>query len=416
MFSLKKKHFFAIVALLTAMLLPAGSFAEESAVKPQEKPAGKPATKKAAKKKAKAAPKAAAKPAAKAGAEEKKEPQQAKPAPEKETKEAAKEVAAEPASEPGSEPATEPAAEPEQEPAAPERSPALVRVNGTPITKLDVERAVKVMMAQNKIDQPLPPELQKQAESAALEQLTSAELLYQEASRSEIPDLDRLVEAKLTQNRQKFKTEAELVEALNTLEMTQLDLEDFTRKEIVLSTFIAERFESKVTVSDEEVKKFYDDNLNTYFKKPESVKASHILVGIYDKATPEDKKKAREKAEALLKRLQAGEDFAALAKDESTCPSASQGGNLGEFGRGEMVPQFEEAAFKLKPGEMSGVVETKFGYHIIKVTEKQESTAEKLETVKPTIVEFLKKQKAQQELASFINDLKKEAKIEKVKM
>jgi len=117
-----------------------------------------------------------------------------------------------------------------------------------------------------------------------------------------------------------------------------------------------------------------------------------------------------------LKRLQAGEDFAALAKKESTCPSATQGGDLGEFGRGEMVPEFEDAAFKLKPGETSGVVETKFGYHIIKVTAKQEPVVEKLEEVRTKIVEFLKKQKAQQELTNFINDLKKEAKIEKVKM
>uniref|UniRef100_C6E6B4 PpiC-type peptidyl-prolyl cis-trans isomerase n=1 Tax=Geobacter sp. (strain M21) TaxID=443144 RepID=C6E6B4_GEOSM len=355
MFSLKKMHFFAIGALLTAMLLPAGSFAEESAAPPEEKPAGQPAAKKAAN-------------------------------------------------------------EPAEKPAAAQKSPAVVRVNGTPITQLDVERAVKVMLAQNKIDQPLPPELQKQAESAALEQLTAAELLYQEASKSKIPDLDKMIEQKVSQNRQKFKTEAELVEALSALEMTLPDLEEFTRKEIVLSTYIAEHFQTKASVSDEEVKKFYDDNLNTYFKKPESVKASHILVGTDEKATPEDRKKAKEKAEALLKRLQAGEEFAALAKDESTCPSATQGGNLGEFGREEMVPQFEEAAFKLKPGEMSGVVETKFGYHIIKVTGKQEAAAEKLESVKETIVEFLKKQKAQQELSSFIDKLKKEAKIEKVNM
>ncbi|ACH39526.1 peptidylprolyl cis-trans isomerase, PpiC-type [Citrifermentans bemidjiense Bem] len=351
MFSLKKKHLLVIASLLTAMLLPAGSFAEESAATPQEKPAGQPAAKKAA-----------------------------------------------------------------NEPAAAQKSPAVVRVNGTPITKLDVERAVKVMLAQNKVDQPIPPELQKQAESAALEQLTSAELLYQEASKSKIPDLDKMIEQKVSQNRQKFKTEAELVEALSALEMTLPDLEEFTRKEIVLSTYIAEHFQNKASVSDEEVKKFYDDNLNQYFKKPESVKASHILVGTDEKSTPEDKKKAKEKAEALLKRLQAGEDFAAVAKGESTCPSASEGGDLGEFGRGQMVPEFEEAAFKLKPGEMSGVVETKFGYHIIKVTGKQEAAAEKLENVKETIVEFLKKQKEQQELSNFIDELKKKAKIEKVEL
>jgi peptidyl-prolyl cis-trans isomerase C len=290
----------------------------------------------------------------------------------------------------------------------------MVRVNGTPITRLEMDRAVKVMLAQNQIQQPLAPELMKQAQEAALEQLTSAELLYQEASKVEIKDLDKQIADKVAQNRAKFATEAEFDKALKSVDMTQKDLQDFTRKDLVISSFIETQYASKVTVSDAEAKKFYDDNLEKYFKKPESARASHILIGSDEKATPEERKKAKEKAEALLKKVKAGEDFAALAKSDSTCPSSSQGGDLGSFGRGQMVPAFEKAAFALKPGEVSDVIETQFGYHIIKLTEKQEASTEKFETVKPKINEYLKREKTQKSIVELVEKLKTTAKIEKL--
>ncbi|HBA89521.1 MAG TPA: peptidylprolyl isomerase [Geobacter sp.] len=298
----------------------------------------------------------------------------------------------------------------------PAASQTVVRINGTAITRLDVDRAVKVMLAQNQIEQPLPPESMKEAESAALEQLTSAEILYQEASKLAIKDLDKQIAEKVAQNRSKFKSDAEFEEALKGIDMTAKDLHDFTRKDIVINNFIQTQFASKATATEAEAKKFYDDNMEQYFKKPEVARASHILIGIDEKATAEERKKAKEKAEALLKRIKGGEDFAAIAKSDSSCPSASQGGDLGVFGRGQMVPPFEDAAFGLKPGEVSGVVETQFGYHIIKLVDKQASSAEKFENVKDKITEFLKKEKMQKELSAFIDQLRKTAKIEQEKL
>jgi len=298
----------------------------------------------------------------------------------------------------------------------PKTSPSdpLVRVNGTAITRLEVDRAVKVLLAQNQMQQPVAAEIMKQAQDAALEQLTSAELLYQEAVKLEIKDLDKQVTDRLAQNRAKFATDADLDKALKGVDMTQKDMQDFTRKDIIINNYIDKEFVAKTAITDAEARKFYEENLEKYFKKPESMRASHILIGADEKASAEDRKKAKEKAEAILKRVKGGEDFAAVAKKDSSCPSASQGGDLGSFTRGQMVPPFEKAAFALKPGEISDVVETQFGYHVIKMTEKQEATTEKFEDVKGKIGDFLKREKVQKAITDRIAELRKTAKLEKL--
>lgn len=303
----------------------------------------------------------------------------------------------------------------EQPKEQPKTSPSdtMARVNGTIITRMELDRAVKVMLAQNQMQQPLAPEVMKQAEAAALDQLTSAELLYQEALKLEMKDLDKQVAEKVALNRAKFSTEAEFEKALKGVDMTAKDMLDFTRKDLVIGNFIDKRFGVKAVVSEADARKFYDENLDNYFKKPESARASHILIGTDEKASAEDRKKAKEKAEAVLKRVKAGEDFAALAKSDSSCPSSAQGGDLGSFGRGQMVPSFEKASFALKPGEVSDVVETQFGYHVIKLTEKQEASTEKFDEVKGKITEFLKREKMQKDVSEFIVELKKTAKVEK---
>jgi peptidyl-prolyl cis-trans isomerase C len=123
-------------------------------------------------------------------------------------------------------------------------------------------------------------------------------------------------------------------------------------------------------------------------------------------------KAARAKIDGVLKRAKAGEDFAALAKENSADGSASQGGDLGFFPRGRMVPAFDQAAFALKPGEISEVVTSEFGYHIIKLTEKKVGATVPFEEVKPQVLEYLNNQKKQQRVDSFIDEAKKRAKIE----
>ena len=286
----------------------------------------------------------------------------------------------------------------------------IVKVNGTIITRAEMDRAMKVLSAQNQMGQQNPAS--KTAEDAVIEQLISAELLFQAGTKLGVADLDKQVADKVAQGKAKFKTDAEYENALKSAGLTPKSLEELLRKDIVINNLVVKEIVPKVTVSDADARKFYDENIDK-FKRPEQIKASHILCKVDPKASAEDKKKAREKAETLLKEIKAGKDFAELAKANSDCPSSKQGGDLGFFGKGQMVPPFESAAFALKPGEVSDVVETQFGYHIIKVAEKKDAGAAKFDEVKDRIQDYLKNMKIQKGVLDYIAQLKEKAKIEK---
>lgn len=284
---------------------------------------------------------------------------------------------------------------------------AVARVNGTDIDAIELRRAKKVLLR----GQTIPAEQQAILDKQAMDQLVSAELLYQAAAKQEVKDLDKEIDAKIAQDRTRFKDEKEFKRAISDLEMNEKDLREYVRRGVLISRFVETAFVSKSAVSDAEIRSFYDKNPDK-FKTAEAVKASHILIGTDSNTSADDKKAAREKAGKLRKELAGGADFAALAKGNSTCPSSRQGGDLGFFGKGQMVPQFEKAAFALKPGEISDVVETQFGYHIIKLTERKPASVTDLKDVKAKIEEYLKGQKVNEAIQKYLAETRKTAKIE----
>jgi peptidyl-prolyl cis-trans isomerase C len=286
----------------------------------------------------------------------------------------------------------------------------VARVNGTVISALELKRASKVMMAGQR-GAKITPDQQKEMDKQAVQQLISAELLYQASQKLEVKDLDKQIEAKLAQGKARFANEQDFAKAIKDLEMDEKDLRDYTRRDLMISNFVEKTIMPKVIVTEADAKKFYDENPDK-FSKSESVKASHILLGVDPKATADEKKTAREKAEKLRKELTAGADFADLAKGNSTCPSSQQGGDLGFFGKGQMVPAFEKAAFALKPGEISDVVETQFGYHIIKLTEKKAAEKVDFKEAQPRIEDYLKNQKTGAAVNDYLVETRKTAKIE----
>ncbi|SPD71925.1 PPIC-type PPIASE domain protein [uncultured Desulfobacterium sp.] len=147
-------------------------------------------------------------------------------------------------------------------------------------------------------------------------------------------------------------------------------------------------FEQGIKTTEDEIKNYYEDNLSS-FKEERKVKASHILFKLDAKATGDKENEVKEKAESVLKEVRDGKDFAELAKKYSDCPSKAKGGDLGYFSEGQMVKPFEEAAFKLKAGEISDLVRTEFGFHIIKVEDVKEARTRPLEEVRGEIVETL---------------------------
>lgn len=304
------------------------------------------------------------------------------------------------------EPSKDAAPAAESAPAAAIQGP-VARVNGVAIDAIELRRATKVMLR----GQTVPAEQKALFDKQALDQLLSAELLYQAAAKLEVKDLDKLVDEKLAQGKARFANEQDFTKAIKDLEMDEKALRDYTRRDLLISKFVESTIVPKIKVTEEEARKFYDQNPDK-FTRSETVKASHILIGTEPNASAEDKKKAREKAEKLRKELAGGADFAELAKGNSSCPSSQKGGDLGFFGKGQMVPPFEKAAFELKPGEISDVVETQFGYHIIKLTEKKPAETVAFKEAQARIEEYLKGQKINAAVGDFVTEARKTAKVE----
>lgn len=165
-------------------------------------------------------------------------------------------------------------------------------------------------------------------------------------------------------------------------------------KEGLMKQFAVNKLLKDINVTDDEVEEYYNDNKDR-FKKPESIMASHILV--------EDEEKANE----IVKEIKGGMSFEDAALKHSTCPSKEQGGNLGEFGRGQMVPEFDQAAFAMEVGPISEPVKTQFGYHIIKVNNKNEGSTSSFEEVKDQLTQQLLGVKQQEFYLEKTNELKK---------
>lgn len=165
-------------------------------------------------------------------------------------------------------------------------------------------------------------------------------------------------------------------------------------KDKLLASYAAEKALSSVTVSDKEAKEYYDNNLDK-FTSDETVNASHILVD------------TEEKANELLAKIKANEiSFEDCAKENSSCPSKAQGGSLGDFSRGQMVPEFDSAVFSMEVGEISAPVKTQFGYHLIKLNSKNAAEPVSFDEISEQLKESLLSEKKQKAYESKINQLK----------
>jgi peptidyl-prolyl cis-trans isomerase C len=169
---------------------------------------------------------------------------------------------------------------------------------------------------------------------------------------------------------------------------------------------------AKTAVTSEQINDFYSKNPSE-FQQAERVRASHILIRVPEGADGAAKEQARARAAEILKEVQAGKDFAALAKEHSQDPgSGPSGGDLGYFERGQMVGPFEQAAFSLPAGQTSDLVETSFGYHIIRVADKQVARTIPLTEVRAQVEQFLQGQNRERETQAFIGTLKAKGKVE----
>jgi len=258
----------------------------------------------------------------------------------------------------------------------------------------------------------VPADQRDRVYRGVLDDMIGYKLLVQEAKARKIAVPDADVEAQVAQIRSQFQTDAQFQQALAAQKMTLEAVRADARSEIGVEKLVEGEIGAKIAVKPEAINDFYQKNQDKFQQGPR-VRASHILITVAQSADAAAKQQAKTKAEGILKDLKAGKDFAAAAKENSQDPgSAPNGGDLGYFEQGQMVPQFEQTAFALKPGETSELVETQFGYHIIKVAEKQTSRVVPLEEAKGQIEQYLADQNRQAETEAFVSTLKAKAKIE----
>ena len=285
-------------------------------------------------------------------------------------------------------------------------------VNGSVITKKELDRELgRVTEQLLQMGRPVTDDQLSQMRTRMLDNLIAYELLYQESKKKNVKVADAAVDERIGELKKQYPDEAEFNKMLSSSELTEADLKSYMKRGMAIEQLVDKEIVQKITVSDKEVKDYYDSNPER-FKQPEQVRASHILIKIDPEADESQKAEARKQIETIQKEVKKGGDFAALAKEHSGCPSSTKGGDLGYFARGQMVKPFEDAAFALEPGQVSDIVETQFGYHLIKVTDKKPPSTVSFDQVKGKIAESLKQQQVREKVLAYVKELRGKAKVE----
>jgi len=286
-------------------------------------------------------------------------------------------------------------------------------VNGTAITVADFERQLAMFQKQVMQGQAgqLPEALRQRLKDQVIQKMVGDELLYQEAVKKGHSIDNKSVDNEMVRIKGQFKDDKQYQAQLKASGHTEENLRNQIHRQASISQLIKKEIVPKIDIKPEEIKQYYDNNMDK-FRRPERVRAQHILMKTEQGDSEEKKAEARKKLEALHKRILAGEDFSALAKEHSQGPSNVRGGDLGFFTRGRMVKSFEDVAFKLAPNEVSDIVETQFGYHLIKVLEHQAENNPPYDEVQPKIKSLLFNQHIQKQLEPFVKSIREKSKVE----
>ncbi len=286
-------------------------------------------------------------------------------------------------------------------------------VNGVVITQEEVNRQVFILEQQLLSTQgkTIRPEMVPGVRTQILNDLIDKELLYQESRGRNMGVEEKAVDEKMESLKKQFPSEKVFQDEMRQMSLTEATLRSQIEKDLAVQKLVEKDILVKVHVSDEDAKAFYDSHPDL-FKEPEKIKASHILLKVEANTDPAKKEEIRKKMEGAKKRLEKGEDFAALAKELSQDPSAEKGGDLGFFEKGKMVKPFEDAAFSLKPGEVSDIVESPFGFHLIKVFDRQAERTIPYGDSKERIKKYLWRMKFMEQKNVYVEALKKKGKVE----
>jgi peptidyl-prolyl cis-trans isomerase C len=310
-------------------------------------------------------------------------------------------------------PASSPAAPATEQPMKPDKLPAIVaRVNGKPVKKEELIQGAQVMQVE------LAQRGQRIVPTAAfyrkvLDELVSFILIQQDAKAQGVTASEQDIQQQIDARKKSFPNDAAYRKALAQAGMTEAILRQETDNQLVVQKFLETKLASQVNITDQMARQFYDQNKSA-MTAPDRVHLRHIVIQLPPNVTAADKAKAKERAEEAYKKVQAGEDFNKLAAQYSDDPrSKTVGGDVGWIVKGQTVPPFEAAAFALtKPNQIAPLTETRDGFHIIQLLDRQAAGEIPFEQVKGRLMTMLKQRGVQKLLQAHAEELRSKAKVE----
>lgn len=290
---------------------------------------------------------------------------------------------------------------------------AAARVNGVAISRSDLDKSYNSRIQEKGMDSQMiiNPDRYKEVQLEVLDGLIIRELLWQDAQKKNFIANDEDLQKAMIRAKNSFPSETEFELHLAINRYSENDYAEFLRKQLSVGELVQKDIAQGISITDDEIHTYYVSN-SEQFKALEQVHARHILIKVDKGADETAREEAKKQIEGILKEAKGGTDFAELAKKHSQAPSGSKGGDLGFFTRGKMVKPFEEAAFALKAGEISGVIQTIYGYHIIKVEENKEAQIVPEKDVREKIGQFLWDGQVRIAVQKHIDILREKAEIE----
>jgi peptidyl-prolyl cis-trans isomerase C len=306
--------------------------------------------------------------------------------------------------------AEQPKAKPATKAAPAQTDPAIAVVNGSKLYESDLKWQMEnIKRSSPESDQ--SSVATQQTRKMALQELIEFEILYQDSLSLGVKDVDKQVDDMIAEGVKQLGSQEKLTEQLTKDGLTLEHARKILKKNILIQAEVDKRIAPQVTVTEADIEAYYEANQDR-LKHDGLVAARHILLKFPENVTEEQKKAALEKIQGLRKEIVEGKDFAEVAKANSDCPSKTRGGDLGYFPKGVMVPEFEKVAFSLNEGQLSEVVETPYGYHLILVYGKKPAGTVPLADVRDRIEKDVKQKKLYEAMKAHIAKLQKTAKVQ----
>jgi peptidyl-prolyl cis-trans isomerase C len=289
----------------------------------------------------------------------------------------------------------------------------VARVNGDPIYEDQLQPAVEKGLVQltRHGARTEDTDLVKRLQARQLNELIGNLLVYQESKKRTVEDIDEKVEQRVRDLEKESRAGQGMTRYSKRRRMLMGDPRESLKARILVDEYLTEQGVLDPDIPEERIREMYDADPAS-FSTTETIRVSHILIAVDEQTGAEKKQEARQQAEQIRKEILAGGDFAAMAKAHSDCATAPNGGDLGQIKRGSMPAAFDEVAFALEKDTVSEVVETKFGYHVIKAVDRQPARVVPYEQMRGFLKTYLQGEESKKMLAAHIAELRERSEIE----